>query len=116
MFWVRIRLGGREYLGVLDTGAIISIVAKKTLPCGNLKNTLTTAATRMGDGHVVYSCGDCEVEVPMGSRTIAHRFYVMDTEVKPVRTPVAIFGSLGVCIDVPASRHWLISYSPIHLI
>ena len=34
---------------------------------------------------------------------------------KPVRIPVAIFGSLGVCIYVPASRHWLISYSPIHL-
>ena len=34
---------------------------------------------------------------------------------KPVRTPVAILGSLGVCIYVPASRHWLISYSPIHL-
>ena len=31
--------------------------------------------------------------------------------VKPVRTPVAILGSLGVCIYVPASRHWLISYS-----
>ena len=30
--------------------------------------------------------------------------------------PVAILGSLGVCIYVPASRHWLISYSPIHLI
>ena len=28
---------------------------------------------------------------------------------------VAILGSLGVCIYVPASRHWLISYSPIHL-
>ena len=36
-------------------------------------------------------------------------------ELKPVRTPVAILGSLGVCIYVPASRHWLISYSPIHL-
>ena len=35
---------------------------------------------------------------------------------KPVQTPVAILGSLGVCIYVPASRHWLISYSPIHLI
>ena len=35
--------------------------------------------------------------------------------VKLVRTPVAILGSLGVCIYVPASRHWLISYSPIHL-
>ena len=80
MFWVRIRLGGREYLGVLDTGATISIVAKKILPCGSLGNTMTTAAIRMGDGHVVHSCGDCEVEVPMGSRTIAHRFYVMDTE------------------------------------
>ena len=34
---------------------------------------------------------------------------------KPVRTPVAIFGSLGVCIYAPASRHWLISYSLIHL-
>ena len=41
---------------------------------------MTTAAIRMGDGHVVHSCGDFEVEVPMGSRTIAHRFYVMDTE------------------------------------
>ena len=35
--------------------------------------------------------------------------------VKPVRTPVAILGSLGVCIYVPASRHGLISYPPIHL-
>ena len=80
MFWVRIRLGGREYLGVLDTGASISIVAKKTLPCGSLTNTMPTAAIRMKNGHVVHSCGDCGVEVPMGSRTIAHRFYVMDTE------------------------------------
>ena len=41
---------------------------------------MTTAAIRMGDGHVVHSCGGCEVEVPMGSRIIAHWFYVMDTE------------------------------------
>ena len=41
---------------------------------------MPTAAIRMGDEHVVHSCRDCEVEVPIGSRTIAHRFYVMDTE------------------------------------
>ena len=29
--------------------------------------------------------------------------------------PVAIFVSLGVCVYVLASRHWLISYSRIHL-
>ena len=80
MFWVRIRPQGRESLGVLDTAATIKIVAKKKLPCGSLKNTMPTAAIRMGDGHAVHSCRDCEVEVPMGSRTIAHRFYVMDTE------------------------------------
>ena len=40
---------------------------------------------------------------------------VRHCQLKPVRTPVAILGSLGVCIYVPASRHWLISYSPVHL-
>ena len=80
MFWVRIRLWGREYPGVLDTGATISIVAKKTLPSGDLTNIMPTAAIRMEDGHVVHSCGDCEVNLPMGSRGIVHQFYVMDTE------------------------------------
>ena len=92
MFSVRIRLGGREYLGVLDTGATISIVAKKILPCGSLKNTMTTAAIRIGDGHVVHCCGDCEVEVPMGSRTIAHRFYVVDTEAFDFVLGIDFFG------------------------
>ena len=41
---------------------------------------MPTAAIRMGDGLVVHSCGDCEVVVPMGSRTIAQRLYVMNTE------------------------------------
>ena len=57
MFWVRIRVAGREYLGVLDTGATISIVAKKILPPGDLKNIMPTAAIHIGDGHVVHSCG-----------------------------------------------------------
>ena len=80
VFWVRILLGGREYLGVLDTGATISIMAKKTLTRGDLKNTIPTAAICMGDGHVAHGCGNCEVSVPMGSRRIVHQFYMMDTE------------------------------------
>ena len=80
MFWGRNCLAGREYLGVLDTRATISIVAMKTLPRRDLKNIMPTAAIRIGDGHVVHSCGDCEVNGPMGSRGIAYRFYVMDTE------------------------------------
>ena len=55
-------------------------MAKKVLPLVDLKHIMPTAAIRMGDGHVVHSCGDCEVDVPMGSRSITHRFYEMDTE------------------------------------
>ena len=51
--------------------------------------------------------------LPILLRRLHIVFRVMS--LKPVRTPVAIFGSLGVCIYGPASRHWLISYSPIHL-
>ena len=55
-------------------------MAKKVERRGDLKNIMTTAAIRMGDNHVVHSCRDFEVDVPMGSRSIAHRSYVMDTE------------------------------------
>ena len=79
VFWVRIPLGGREYLVVLDTPASLSTVAKKLLPRGDLKNIMPTAAICMGNGHVVHSCMDCKVDVPMGSRSIAHRFYVIYT-------------------------------------
>ena len=44
----------------------MSIVAKKYLPHGEMKHIMPTAASRMGDGHLVYSCGDFEVNVPMG--------------------------------------------------
>ena len=41
---------------------------------------MPTAAIRMGDGHVVHSCGDFEVNTPMASRSVAHKFYLMDIE------------------------------------
>ena len=47
--------------------------------------------------------------------TLSRGIFCKEDILKPVRTLVAILGSLGVCIYVPASRHWLISYSPIHL-
>ena len=55
-------------------------MANKILPRGDLNNVMPTAAIWMRDGHVVHSRGDSEVGVLMGSRSIAHRFYVMDTE------------------------------------
>ena len=73
-------LGDVKTPGVLDSRPTISIEAKKKLPRGDRKNITPTAAIRMGDGHVVHTCGDCEIKMPTGSRSIAHRFYVMDTD------------------------------------
>ena len=47
------------------------MVAKKTLPRGDVKNIMPTAAIRMGDGHEVHNCGDPDVDVPMVTRSIA---------------------------------------------
>ena len=52
-------------------------------------------------------CYDAELHVTCSAECLV--------AVKPVWTPVAILGSFGVCIYAPASRHWLISYSSIHL-
>ena len=109
VFWVRIRLGGPEYLGVLETGATISIVAKKILPSGDLKNIMPTAAIRMKDGHLVHNCGECEVHVPMGSRNIVHQFYVMDTEAFDFVLGTDFFGEhtqiLSLALQAPYVLH-----------
>ena len=52
--------------------------------------------------------------LPSSLRWFPSGYNALRRGVKPVWTPVAILGSIGVCIYVPASRHWLISYSPIH--
>ena len=74
MFLVRILFGRREYLGYFTN------CGQKMLPRGILKNIMPTAAIRMGDGLVVHSCGDYEADLPMGCRSNAHRFYVIETE------------------------------------
>ena len=80
MFWVRIRLGGQEYQWGTGYWAHYIYCGQENFTSGDVKNIMPTAATRMGDGHVVHSCGDCEVNVPIGSSSIAHCVYMMDTE------------------------------------
>ena len=72
MFWVRIRLGGREYLGVLDTGATISIVAKKILPCGNLKNTIEAGSDPRGHLGVTWGVYLCAGKPPLADIILSH--------------------------------------------
>ena len=55
-------------------------MSKQILPRGDLKDIMPTAAIRMRDGHVVHSCGNCDVDVPVETTSIVCLFYVMDTE------------------------------------
>ena len=50
--------------------------------------------------------------LPSSLQCLPSGYNALRKEVKLVRT---VGYTLGVCIYVPASRHWLISYSPIHL-
>ena len=49
VFWITIIIGGKEYLGVLDTRAAISIVAKNILPVGMMQNTIPTVVLQQGE-------------------------------------------------------------------
>ena len=49
VFWIKISIGGKEYLGVLDTRAAISIVAKNILPVGMMQNTIPTVVLQQGE-------------------------------------------------------------------
>ena len=80
VFLVRVTIAGKDYLGVFDTGATISIVPRQILARLSMGTSRPTVAIRMGDGRVAHSVGDCVLEVPMGWKTISHPFYVMDTE------------------------------------
>ena len=90
---MRVAINGVWVDAYLDTGATISLVSSRFVHYEDLvpKNI---CGVKTGEEGVTLTEGEI---------------------VKPVRTPLAILGSLGVCIYVPASRHWLISYSPIRL-
>ena len=79
----------------------------------------------MGDAYAVCGASVCPWEMgggvgahwapPVFSSMTFEEIQRSEKGGEAVRTPVAIFGSFGVCIYGPAIRHWLISYSPIHL-
>ena len=80
----------------------------------------------MGDAYDVCGASMCPWDMeggvgahwgpPVLSSLVSERIQRSEKGGEAGSDPVAILGSLGVCIYVPASRHWLISYSPIHQI
>ena len=70
------KIGDEVFRAVLDTGATLSIVARRLLK--TVKKT-KTVAIRVGDGRTIHSMGGVDVTICLGDETVTQHCRVLDT-------------------------------------
>ena len=70
------KIGDQVFGAVLDTGATLSIVARRLLK--TFKKT-KTAAIRVGDGRTIHSLGGVDVTICLGDETVTQHCRVLGT-------------------------------------
>ena len=71
------KIGDQVFRAVLDTGATLSIVARR-LPKTYRKTK--TVAIRVGDGRTIHSLGGVDVTICVGDETVTQHCRVLDTD------------------------------------
>ena len=71
------KIGDQVFLAVLDTGATLSIVARRLLK--TFKKT-KTVAIRVGDGRTIHSLGGVDVSICLGDEAVTQHCRVLDTD------------------------------------
>ena len=71
------KIGDQVIRAVLDTGATLSIVARRLLR--TFKKT-KTVAIRVGDGYTIHSLGGVDVTICLGDETVTQHCRVMYTD------------------------------------
>ena len=71
------KIGDQVVQVVLDTGATLSIVARRLLKTFKKTNTL---AIRVGDGRTIHSLGGVDVTICLGDETVTQHCKVLDTD------------------------------------
>ena len=71
------KIGDQVFRAMLDTGATLSIVARRLLR--TFKKT-KTVAIRVGDGRTIHSYGGVDVTICLGEETVTQHCRVLDTE------------------------------------
>ena len=71
------KIGDQVFRAVLDTGATLSIVARRLLK--TFKKT-KTVAIRVGDGRTIHSLGGIHVTICLGDETVTQHCRVLDTD------------------------------------
>ena len=77
VFWILVKIGDQVFRAVLDTGATLSIVARRLLR--TFKKT-KTVAIRVGDGRTIHSPGGVHVTICLGDETVTQHCRVLDTD------------------------------------
>ena len=71
------KIGDQVFRAVLDTGATLSIVARRLVK--TFKKT-KTVAIRVGDGRTIDSLGGVDVTICLSDETVTQRCRVWDTD------------------------------------
>ena len=71
------KIGDQVFRAVLDTGATLSIVARRLLK--TFKKT-KTVAIRVGDGSTIHFLGGVDVTICLGDETVTQHCRVLDTD------------------------------------
>ena len=71
------KIRDQVFRAVLDTGATLSIVARRLLK--TFKKT-KTVAIRVGDGRTIHSLGGVDVTICLGDETVTQHCRVLDTD------------------------------------
>ena len=78
VFWITVKKGDQVYKSVLDTGATLSIVARRLLKQAKIRKT-KTVAIRVGDGRTIHSLEGVDVTVCLGDEEVTQHGKVLDT-------------------------------------
>ena len=71
------KIGDQVFRAVLDTGATLSIVARRLLKTFKKSKTV---AIRVGDGRTIHSLGGVDVTICLGDETVTQHCRVLDTD------------------------------------
>ena len=79
VFWITAKIDDQVYKAVLDTGATLSIVARRLLKQAKIRKT-KTVAIRVGDGWTIHALGGVDVTVCLGGEEVTQHCKVLDTD------------------------------------
>ena len=79
VFWITVKIGDQVQKAFLDTGATLSIVARRLLKQAKIRKT-KTVAIRVGDGWTIHSMGGVDMTVCLGDEQVTQHCKVLDTE------------------------------------